>query len=131
MGEVKIKMCHHPGGVHRTTTSHLVAEIDHFLENNPLNPSKYGMGHFQRKYLFSYIFCKSIFLILVLRALNSLCYFFSLIFYCEAKLNPQLGWAVWLYFQLIQPTTHPTAPTHPTRESLYSSSSTSKKLSGA
>ena len=40
MGEVKIKMSPHPGGVYRTTTSHLVAEVDHFLENNPLNPSK-------------------------------------------------------------------------------------------
>ena len=49
MDEVKIKICHHPGGVHRTTTSHLVAEIDHFLENNPLNPSKQGMGPFSEK----------------------------------------------------------------------------------
>ena len=40
MGEVIIKMCPHPGGVHRTTTSHLVSEVDQFLENNPLNPSK-------------------------------------------------------------------------------------------
>ena len=44
MGEVKIKTCQHPGGVHRNPTSHLVAEVDYFLENNPLNPSKQGLG---------------------------------------------------------------------------------------
>ena len=40
MGEVKIKMCHHPGGVQRTIPSHLEPKLGHLLEKNPLNPRK-------------------------------------------------------------------------------------------
>ena len=38
--------------------------------------------------------------------------------FCQAQPNPQLSWAEWLYFQLIQPP--PPTPT-PTRESLFHS----------
>ena len=35
MGEVKIKMCHHPGGVQRTIPRHLEPKLGHLLEKNP------------------------------------------------------------------------------------------------
>ena len=34
MGEVKIKMCPHPGGVQRTIPSHLEPKLGHLLEKN-------------------------------------------------------------------------------------------------
>ena len=44
MGKVKIKISHHPRGVYRTTTSHLVPKVKHYLEKKKLGPLKISSG---------------------------------------------------------------------------------------
>ena len=44
MGKVKIKIPHHPRGVHRTPTNHLVPKVDHFLGKKPREPLKISSG---------------------------------------------------------------------------------------
>ena len=44
MGKVKIKISHHPRGVYRTTTSHLVPKVKQYLERKKLGPLKISSG---------------------------------------------------------------------------------------
>ena len=44
MGNVKIKIPHHPRGVHWTTTSLLVPKVDHFLGEKTQEPLKISSG---------------------------------------------------------------------------------------